>query len=1424
MTYRRLPRIHLNLPTLMLLVGVLTFPWSTAQAQIQVAVEEGGGGNGQAIADQLNDDTYEDFTATVVTASEIDTVAELAAYDVVVFGQSGGGGDYDWTEAMAQAVSDWVVTGDGGVVGVGWIDFAITNSTPGGEQLDEVLPIDAYPDSTNYYCEGGTLTLSILDDTHPVTSGVSTFTTSSADIEFNPLTVDGANAEVLGSASGNSCNGSPTQALVVGEWGQGNIVYIGLLYGANDGYNVTDLRSGEADQLLEQAVAWAAEGVCADADQDGYDDEDCGGDDCDDDDPTINPGATELLDGVDNDCDGLVDESWLNPGDVIITEIMRDSLAVDDTYGEWFEIYNLGAFDINLYGFEFSDLGSNAFTVDEDVWVAPGAHAVLVREADPALNGGVTGDYAYTNYALSNTEDEIIMEFAGIELDRVEYEDPTWPDVAGAAMSLDIDAYDGGLNDLYANWCAAEDVFGDGDLGTPGGDNPVCCDDLDGDGYDREDCGGDDCNDNDADIFPGADEWCDLADNDCDGEIDEADAVDAITWYEDSDGDGYGNVDVTEVACFPPVGFVDNVLDCDDTNSQIYPDAAELCDGVDNDCDGDVDEDLAQQPWYPDVDQDGYGDANAPPTWDCQVIPGEVNNGDDCDDSSPAINPAADEYCDGVDNDCDGTVDEGDAVDAVTYYADADGDGFGDPAISVSECQQPQATVTNDEDCDDTDGNQYPGADELCNGEDDDCDGDVDEDDALDATTWWVDADGDFFGDIAVVTQACNQPQGFAGNDEDCDDNDPAINPQAAELCDGVDNDCDGDVDEDDAVDATTWYGDADGDGFGHPAVWTVSCDQPPGYAAEGTDCDDNAPTVYPGADEFCNGGIDDDCDGTADENDAVDATDWYLDADGDGFGDPALSVTGCEPPPAFVEDNTDCDDGDADQYPGADEYCNGEDDDCDGTVDEDDAVDAPTWYEDADGDGFGDAATGIVGCEGDVGDVTDATDCDDTDPDINPAAEEVCNGVDDDCDETTDELVDGDGDGFNLCDGDCDDYDDEIHPDAEEICNGGIDDDCDETTDETQDGDGDFFSICSGDCDDSEPTVNPAAVELCDGLDNDCDGAVPVDEVDDDADGYLQCGDDCDDSDPQTNPDAPEQCDGLDNDCDGDIDEEVELDVDGDGFNPCQGDCDDGDATVYPGAAEVCDGLDNDCDGQTDENEVDEDGDGWLICNGDCDDTDAALNPADEDADGYSTCDGDCDDFDDTLNLDDVDGDGWDTCDDDCDDDDPTLNPADNDGDGSSTCDGDCDDEDDTVAPDEEEICDGVDNNCDGITDEVDADGDGFISEDCLGEDCDDSDPDVNPDAVEDCEDGIDNDCDGDADGDDEEDCDEVGDDDTGDDDTGDDDTGDDDTDSSGDDDTALDDPTDCQCESRIARGPDAAPLAALALGVLALLRRRMK
>lgn len=236
---------------------------------------------------------------------------------------------------------------------------------------------------------------------------------------------------------------------------------------------------------------------------------------------------------------------------------------------------------------------------------------------------------------------------------------------------------------------------------------------------------------------------------------------------------------------------------------------------------------------------------------------------------------------------------------------------------------------------------------------------------------YFLDLDGDGYGTAEGTLAACTPPDGYAASAGDCDDADASIHPGAEELCNGQDDDCDGAADP---GEITTWYADKDGDGHGDPDVAVEACFTPSGFVHDGTDCDDTDPDVHPGAPEVCDGD-DDDCDGRADQGEVER---WYVDADGDGFGDPETGEWSCDPASGWVLDGTDCDDTDAEVSPAALEACNAVDDDCDGEVDED---------FDEDGDGFGGASCG-------------GEDCDDNDPAIHPDADEICDdGVDDDCD-----------------------------------------------------------------------------------------------------------------------------------------------------------------------------------------------------------------------------------------------------------------------------------------------------------------------------------------------------------------------------------------------------------------------------------------
>ena len=561
----------------------------------------------------------------------------------------------------------------------------------------------------------------------------------------------------------------------------------------------------------------------------------------------------------------------------------------------------------------------------------------------------------------------------------------------------------------------------------------------------------------------------------------------------------------------------DRVKDCDDTLATVFPGSTTTCDNVaDTNCDGQVDE------GEEDTDLDGYS-----------VCEG------DCDDEDGDIHPDAVEVCDTLDNNCNDEIDEGVTT---TWYEDNDGDGIGDDQSTVEACEAPGGYVPVGGDPNDDDPDTYPGAPEICDGKDNDGNGDIDEGVLI---TVYADADSDTFGNSDTANLACNVAQGQTTTPGDCDDGNAAVNPGAAESCNGIDDDCDEVIDE---GLLTTVYTDNDGDSFGDPASATQACGAGEGQSEQAGDCNDTELTTYPGAPEIPYDGVDNNCDGSD-----------LTDVDDDG-------VDGTQ------AGGEDCNDNDATLYPGATEIpYDTIDQDCSGAD-----------LNDVDEDGF-------------VGEEAGGDDCDDHDPNTYPGATEFGDGADNNCNGAIDEgldTTDDDGDGFTEEGGDCNDNNAAIHPDATETCN-GVDDNCNAQTDEGFDNDEDGHnddSRCDDgagdDCDDNDPTTYPGALELPDEVDNNCDGVIDegTDLFDDDGDTFTEEGGDCNDNNDQIFPGAAEILDGLDNNCDGNIDEGIEQDNDGDGFTEDQGDCDDANDAVYPGAEEIEDGVDNNCDGTVDE------------------------------------------------------------------------------------------------------------------------------------------------------------------------------------------------------------------------------------------------
>ena len=560
------------------------------------------------------------------------------------------------------------------------------------------------------------------------------------------------------------------------------------------------------------------------------------------------------------------------------------------------------------------------------------------------------------------------------------------------------------------------------------------------------------------------------------------------------------------------------------------------------------------------------------------------------------------------------------------FYQDLDGDGFGTGAQSVQGCVPPPGFTAQNGDCDDSDPQVFPGQDcsEFCD----------------QADQAWLDQNMEDY--IIMVSESfisCGFPttqQGMLCIIEYLEDQSIPISPQCHTCGIGtvscILQSCAGQCVNDPAAcfNCATEAGclaaftecaglpDVDGDG------WST-----------GSDCDDNDATVHAYADELCDG-KDNDCDGQVDEGVNTQTDPQNCGACGvvcpSGFGCVNGQCAQCvdDDQDGFTICDGDCSDADITINPGAQEICDGIDNNCDGNVDEN--IDLQTDPQNC-------SACGMV--------------C--------PQGMSCVNGICQAC-------PDADQDGYTTCDGDCDDSDPNFNPDAFDDCNGN-DNNCDGVIANTLDQDGDGISSCQGDCDDTNPSISPQAIEQCDGLDNNCNGQV------DEGFATITCGTGaCQVSIPACAngqmqicvPNSPsiEVCDGIDNDCDGSVDEggvcsstctdgilngqetgvdcggpscppcQQCLDNDADGFTTCNGDCNDSNFNIRPGAQETCNGIDDDCDGQIDE------GLGTITCGtGACQNTvPACLNGVPQ------------------------------TC---------TINPA-------ST-----------------EICDGIDNDCDGSVDE---------------------------------------------------------------------------------------------------------------------------
>jgi hypothetical protein len=986
--------------------------------------------------------------------------------------------------------------------------------------------------------------------------------------------------------------------------------------------------------------------------------------DCNDANAAINPAMQELCDGIDNNCMSGTDENCDKDQDGFCDA----SKTVVGTPA----ICTQGGGDCNdTNGSVHPNLSQEVCdNVDDD------CDGVTDNGCDKDKDG-----YCDATYAVTTPTPPVCSQ--GVN-DCDDYDNTVNPDAPEICGNSKDDNCNGNQNDEGATNCV--NLFQDGD-GDGYGLNASKCLCVAAGAFKAPT--GDDCDDTNAAVHPGQQENCSTAfDDNCNLDTNDENAANCVVYALDNDVDGYGISALTKCYCVGANKYTANPAsgtDCNDNNAQVNPGATEKCNDIDDNCKNGVDEGC-----------NGDGDKFCNAAMTTVGFPNIcAAGGGDCNDSNANINPGAAEKCDGLDNNCSATTDEG-CDDDQDHYCDANMTTVGTPITCV----------LGGGDCDDTNKNINPGQTETCTTTwDDNCNGDNNDINATGCNPYGVDMDGDTYSDKNKPTTCYCVSTGVntGTNAGDCDDLNNLVHPGLPEICDGRDNNCNGVVDE---------GCDDDGDHWCDSANTTVG--KPPICTNGGGDCNDNLASINPGVNENCSTPVDDNCSGGNNDNGAIGCTTFFLDNDGDLYG---VSVSQCTCVAAgkyVINTGTggllgDCDDTNVNVNPGKTEVCgDGVDNNCNGTQNDANATGCAAFYIDADKDGYGPSAGGSAcQCFAQGTYVSSISgDCNDNNASVSPGQVEKCDNLDNNCATGTDEGCDDDNDHFcdanmilvgatgtvTICvngGGDCDDTlatGVNIYPGRAEQCD-NVDQNCNGVKDEGCDDDKDSFcdktmvvvyaanTVCplttnaaTLDCDDTNAVVNPNKVEICDGLDNNCNGLTD-ENCDKDADGYCDSalltvgkppvcvngGGDCNDALSSVNPGKAELCNGVDDNCVGGVDE-VCKDTDHDGY--CIGavvgtpvacpqggnDCDDSNVNVHPAQPENCaTQYDDNCDGVTNPTsnltastrfytDVDLDGygtgAGQLSCyqigtftslvNTDCDDTKAAINPS-----ALEICDG---------------------------------------------------------------------------------------------------------------------------------------------------------------------------------------------------------